>query len=438
MKASIDWLNDYIDLSDLSPEEIAAHLTMGGLEVEDVSDRFAFLNTVVAALVLKVTPISGSHHLKLCAVEAGHLGEFQVVCGAPNVLEGLVAPLALPNTVLPCGTPIKAAQIHGITSTGMLCSAAELSLGEDASGLMSLTAAPGTSLKTITGRQDWVFEIGITPNRPDALSIIGLARDLSAILNRPLKDVVINLSENGPPVETLAQVEIHAPDHAHRYVARVINKVKIGPSPPWLVNRLAAVGIRSINNIVDITNYVMIEMGQPLHAFDLANLAGQRIIVDTAPQGSHFTTLDGQERELKADLTLMICDGEKPVALAGIMGGLNSEIEDHTQDILLESAYFNPTTVRRTSRTLGLSTDASYRFERGCDPEICLKAANRSAALIAELSGGVVARGAIDCYPSPHLPKTVNFSPQKCNKFLGTHHKVEDMLRVLEAIGIKA
>ncbi len=437
MKATIQWLEDFIDLQDLSPAQVADKLTMAGLEVEDLSDRFAFLNQVVAAAIVSAEPVAGSDHLKVCQVNAGEHGSLTVVCGAPNARPGLVAPLALPGASLPGGLVVRETEIRGLRSQGMLCSQAELSLGPDASQLWELQASCGLSLKELSGRQDWVLEIGITPNRADALSIIGLARDLSAVLNRPLRLPQIELEESGPPIETLASVSIEAPEHALRYVARLIEDVKIGPSPQWLADRLSAVGLRPISNVVDITNYVMLEMGLPLHAFDLDAVAGRRIVVKTYPQGSRFTTLDGQERELKSKTNLMICDGEKPVALAGIMGGLNSEIQPSTRHILLEGACFNATTIRRTSRALGLSTDASYRYERGCDPEICARATARAISLMRQLAGGRVASGCLDLYPRPFKPIEVKFSPARCNAYLGTAHKAEDMSRVLRAIGLK-
>ena len=439
MKATINWLEDFVDLSGLSPQQVADKLTMAGLEVEGLSDRFAHLATVVAARLEAVSPVPGSDHLKICQVEAGEHGSFEVVCGAPNAREGLVAPLALPGTTLPGGLNVAAAEIRGLHSEGMLCSEAELGLGPDASGLMELGGTAGPTLKKLTGREDWVLEIGITPNRPDGLSIIGLARDLAALLNLPLRNKHrYNLiDDKGPDVTSLAKVTIDAPEHCYRFAARVIEDVKIGHSPAWLADRLAGVGLRSINNVVDVTNYVMIEMGQPLHAYDLETVADHHLIARTYPKGSRFTTLDGQERELTAEVNLMICDGEKPVGLAGIMGGLNSEIENSTRHILLEGAAFNATTIRRTSRALGLSTDASYRFERGSDPEICGQAVDRAISLMAEVAGGRVAAGRIDRYPYPFKPVVVPFSPARCNARLGTKHRAEDMVRVLRAIGLK-
>ena len=438
MKASIAWLNEYVDLKDLNPEDIAHKLTMAGLEVEELYDRFHFLNNVVAAKVVSLAPHPSADKLKICQVDAGTHGFFQVVCGASNVEAGGLYPLALVGASMPGGQLIKKAELRGVPSEGMLCSAHELALDADAAGLLLLKdAEPGQSLKALTGRTDWCITVGITPNRPDALSMIGLARDLSAILGRPLTLPETPVLEEGPEIKGLAQVEIEVPEHCPRYVARVLQGVKIGPSPKWLQDYLAAVGIRSINNIVDVTNYVMMETGQPLHAFDLAHLAGQKIIVKSYESGQKFTTLDGQERNLNSVVNLMICDAEKAVALAGIMGGLNSEVTENTKDILLESAAFKATTVRRSSRSLGLSTEASYRYERGSDPEICAYAADRAIELMRSLGGGLVARGRLDNYPRPHQAVVVPFSPEKCNALLGTKHQTADMVNVLSAIGLK-
>ncbi|MDR2945952.1 MAG: phenylalanine--tRNA ligase subunit beta, partial [Candidatus Adiutrix sp.] len=328
MKASIKWIEDFVDLSGHTPQQIAEKLTMAGLEVESLSDRFAHLEKVVSARLVSVAPMPKSDHLKICQVDAGAFGRFQVVCGAPNAREGMVAPLALVGVTLPGGVTIESAQLRGHQSNGMLCSEVELGVGSDASGIMDLSVEPGLTMREITGKEDWCLEVGITPNRPDGLSIVGLARDLSALLNRPLKTPGATPVESGPDINSLAQVSIEDPDYCYRYAARVITGVKIGPSPAWMAERLAAVGMRSINNVVDVTNYVMMEMGLPMHAFDLDTVAGRRIVVKSYPKGTHFTTLDGQERVLQNDVNLMICDGEKPVGLAGIMGGLNSEIED--------------------------------------------------------------------------------------------------------------
>jgi phenylalanyl-tRNA synthetase beta chain len=287
------------------------------------------------------------------------------------------------------------------------------------------------------GGGNFVLEIGVTPNRPDALSVLGLARELAALLDRPLKKTVPQVREEGPDVRTLAKVAIDDPDHCFRFAARVVTEVTIGPSPEWLAGRLTAAGLRLVNNIVDITNYVLLELGQPLHAYDLEEVSGRSLSARAYPAGTHFTTLDGQERRLSAEVNLMICDGDKPVGLAGIMGGLNSEIKPSTRHILLEGAAFNAATIRRASRANSLSTDASYRFERGSDPEICGLAVDRAAELMRALAGGRVAAGRLDLYPRPFSSPVVEFSPARANDYLGSSHPAEDMLRVLRAIGLE-
>ena len=287
------------------------------------------------------------------------------------------------------------------------------------------------------GHGGWVLEISVTPNRPDALSVMGLARDLAALLDRPLRRPAPQVREGGPETRTLARVAIDDPDHCFRFAARVILDVTLGPSPPWLADRLTASGLRPINNIVDITNYVMLELGQPLHAYDLDKVSGRRLAARAYPAGTLFTTLDGQERRLAAEVNLMICDGERPVGLAGIMGGLNSEIKPYTRHIFLEGAAFNAATIRRASRANGLSTDASYRFERGSDPEICGLAVDRAAEFMRALAGGRVAAGRLDLYPRPFAAPVIEFSPARANACLGTRHRTVDMLRVLRDIGLE-
>jgi len=435
MRVTYNWLRDYVDL-DLSPEDLAERLTMVGLEVEEIEDRYTYLDKVVAARVAAVEDHPRSKHLKVCRVETDR-DSFQVVCGAPNVAPGLLSPLALVGTQL-AGGPVSEAEIRGVHSVGMLCSEAELMVGPDADGIMVLpeTARPGQGLKEVLGLADWAFEVSVTPNRPDCLSVIGLAREVAGILGQKLKYPKIDLIEAEERIEDQTSVTILSPDHCPRYVARVIRGVKIGPSPFWMVDRLAGVGLRSINNVVDITNFVLMEVGQPLHSFDMERLDERRIVVQTAKAGQRFVTLDGVERILGPEM-LLICDARQGVALAGIMGGLNSEIVPETANVLLESAYFNPVGIRRTSKTLGLSTEASFRFERGIDPDGCVFAADRAAALMAALAGGRVSAGVIDAYPKVQ-PKTVlSFSPTGCNAFLGTGFEPEAMVRSLEGIELK-
>ena len=433
MRVSYKWLQDYVDL-DIPPDELAHRLTMVGLEVEELKDRYAYLDSVRVGRVASVADHPKSDHLKICRVETGR-DVYQVVCGAPNVSEGMLAPLALVGTEMPGGRPVAEAEIRGVRSVGMLCSEAELMLGPDHSGIWSLpaTARMGQGLKEATGVSDWVFEIGITPNRADCLSFIGVAREIAGMLGRPLKYPVVEIRESGQAATDQASVRIEAPDHCPRYVARVINGVNIGPSPFWLVDRLSSIGLRSISNVVDITNFVMMEMGQPLHAFDLNHVDQHRIVVKTAQEGDRFVTLDAAERILGPAM-LMICDAGGPVGVAGVMGGLNSEIVPETTDVLLESAYFDPISIRRTAKNLGLPTEASFRFERGIDQDGCLNAANRAAALMADLAGGRVAPGVMDEHPKPRKTISIPFSSDACNAFLGTEFEPADMKTALTGI----
>ncbi|MFH1138038.1 MAG: phenylalanine--tRNA ligase subunit beta [Pseudomonadota bacterium] len=435
MRISYQWLRDYVDL-DVPAQEIADRLSLSGLEVEGLHDRHSHLETVLAAYVADVSPHPNSDHLTICSVKTREQ-TYQVICGAPNVVPGMFSALALVGTELPNGKTVVETEIRGVRSVGMLCSEAELLVGPDASGIMALDKKHqlGDSLKKILGLEDFVFEIGITPNRPDCLSALGVARELAALFRKQLKYPEIVLNEQSFGVENLASVQVLAPDHCPRFTARVILDVKIGPSPFWLVERLAGAGLRSINNVVDITNFVMMEMGQPLHSFDLDKLAEKRIVVRTAAEGDRFVTLDSTERILTPS-ALMICDGQKPVGVAGVMGGLNSEIVPDTKNVLLESAYFSPVSIRRTSKNLGLSTEASYRFERGIDPLGCERASRRAAALIAELAGGLVASGVIDIQPEPFPSRVIPFSPAKCNAFLGSGFSPEEMISTLERIEI--
>lgn len=436
MLVTYNWLSSYVDL-EIAPQDLAHKLTMAGLEVENLYHRYEYLDKVVVCRVAKVEDHPRSDVLKVCQVETDQ-ESFQVVCGAPNVTRGMISALARVGAELPDNDTVKEVDLRGVLSTGNLCSAAELLVGDEASGIISLPDGTrlGSGLKEALGLDDWVFEIDITPNRPDCLNVLGVAREAAGIVGAKLKYPEIKLEEARVSVEDQASIDILAPDHCPRYVARVINGITIGPSPFWLVDRLAGVGIRAINNIVDITNYVLMEMGQPLHAFDLDRVADHRIVVKTAEEGERFTTLDGEERIMGPEM-LMICDGQRPVALAGVMGGLNSEILPITTDVLLESAYFNPVSIRRTAKTLGLSTEASFRFERGIDPVGCAQAADRAAALMAELAGGKVAAGYIDANPIPHQPVKVSFSYSSCNEFLGTNIEPDKMAKTLTGIELK-
>ncbi len=419
MKISINWLKQYVSI-DIPLSKLADRLTMAGLEVEAVIDRYAHLSNVVVGKILDIRPHPNADNLRLCKVDVGRK-TVSVVCGAPNVQKGMKVPCALPGALMPSGLLIEKTRIRGEASEGMLCSELELGLGADGSGILVLASdlTEGSPLAEALPLSDIAFEIGLTPNRPDCLSHIGVAREVAALLNQPLNLPKITLPQGSGRISDLTSVTIEAPELCPRYAARLLTDVRVAPSPAWLQDRLRSVDLKPINNIVDVTNYVMLEFGQPLHAFDFDRLYENRIVVKTAASGDRFTTLDGKERIL-TDETLMICDGEKPVAIAGVMGGENSEIEEKTTRVLIESAYFNPISIRKTSKHLGLSTDASYRFERGVDPMGTVIALNRAAQLMAEVSGGRLVDGVIDAYPSPTAPPTIRLSVKKTNRHLGT------------------
>jgi phenylalanyl-tRNA synthetase beta chain len=433
MKVSLTWLKEYVPI-DMAIPDLADALTMAGLEVEAVEDRYAHLETVVVGQVVEVLPHPNADRLKLCRVDGGS-GMVTVVCGAPNVTPGVRAPLARVGTRLPDGTLLAKTLIRGETSEGMLCSEVELGLGLDGSGLMLLEDdfRPGTSLKAALKLFDGTLEIGLTPNRPDCLSMMGVAREIAAIQNVKMNPPVFSLPDAQGDIRALTSVTIEAPDHCPRYAARLINHVTVAPSPYWLQDRLRSVGVRPINNVVDVTNFVMLETGQPLHAFDFDHLSGHRIVVRTAADQEPFTTLDQKSRRL-SDQVLMICDGEKPVAIGGVMGGLNSEIEDATTRVLIESACFDPISIRRTSKALGLNTDASHRFERGVDPDGTLFALNRAAGLMAELGQGRLVDGIIDEDFRTSPPLVISLHVRATNDLLGTDLDRDRMAALLESI----
>jgi phenylalanyl-tRNA synthetase beta chain len=367
MKFTVNWLKEYINL-DITVEALADKLTMLGLEVDSVDELYTDLESIKVAEILSVRPHPDADRLTLCDVSVGS-EQFQVVCGAPNAREGLMTPIALPGTTLPSGMEVKKAAIRGQESSGMLCSEKDLGISEDHTGIMELdgSVSSGDSLSSALALGDTLIEVDLTPNRPDCTSVIGIAREVAGFtgqqMDLPVKNDLPALTGEGVPFS----IEVHDPEDCPRYAARLLKNVTIGPSPWWLKKRLLSVGQRPINNVVDITNLVMLEYGQPLHAFDFDLLGGGRIIVRRAKDGEDIVTLDGEKRKLDNQM-LLICDAEKPVAVAGVMGGENSEVNDNTKDILLESACFNPLSVRRTARQLNLGTEASYRFERGVDP----------------------------------------------------------------------
>ncbi len=419
MKVSLNWLKEHVDIS-LSPDELSHVLTMAGLEIEGVETVGQNLDRILVSRILEVRPHPNADRLTLCQVDTG-TDTVQVVCGAPNVAEGVLAPLILPGEKLPDGRKMKESRIRGEISKGMLLAEDELGLTDDHTGIMVLpdAAVPGTPLSEYLDFPDWIFEVSITPNRPDCTNVRGIAREIAANTGRSLKPLDRGVNAEGPAVESLTSVTIEDPDGCPRYAAAVVQGVSLGPSPFWVRYRLFHSGVRSISNLVDVSNYVMLEVGQPLHAFDYDRLSENRISVRRAKENERFTTLDGVARDLDPEI-LLICDGQKPVALAGIMGGLNSEIYDDTKNILVESAFFDPVTVRRGSKRLGLSTEASYRFERGADIGGAVDALDRTLYLVKLLAGGVAAKGVVDAYPKPFTAPRISFRPEKTNTLLGT------------------
>jgi phenylalanyl-tRNA synthetase beta chain len=433
MKFSFQWLREFVDFPH-SPEELADALTHLGLEVEAVSAWKAEFQGVKVGQILSFQPLPETGHLSVCRVADGEK-TLTVLCGAPNLKAGEKAALAPPGAVLPGGLRIEAASIRGVLSEGMLCSEKELGVSEEGSGLWLLDPSLplGAPLEKVLELSDWILEVNVTPNRADCLCVAGLAREIGALARRPLRLPEPPVFSGPDKAGDLASVSIERPDLCPRYVAQMILGVKIAPSPFRIRRRLEALDVRAINNIVDATNYVMLEMGQPLHAFDFEFLEERRIVVRTASPGETFTTLDGVARKLPAEC-LMICDGRKPVALAGIMGGLNSEVRPETKNILLESAYFDPMGIRRTAKSVGLSTEASLRFERGVDPNGTLHAANRAAALMVETGGGRATREAVDAYPRRIEPVEISLRPSRINRLLGTEIPPEEIVSALRSL----
>ncbi|MCB0378357.1 MAG: phenylalanine--tRNA ligase subunit beta [Bdellovibrionales bacterium] len=411
MKISLQWLNDYIDLRDYNDrlDELSSLLTKSGLEVEDMENPSAHWDHIVVGELLEVGRHPDADKLTLCKVNVGGQEPLQIVCGAKNHKQGDKVAVATVGAVLPGDFKIKKSKIRGVESFGMLCSKTELGLSEESDGILIMDKAVkvGAPLKEAFGEGDVVFELNVTPNRADCLSHIGLARELSTLLDRPVKKTSPEIRESGKAIDDWIKVQLKDDQGCPRYCGRIISGVKVGPSPTWLQQRLQAVGVNSINNIVDITNYVLFEYGQPLHAFDYSQIQKQTITIEKAKTGESFTTLDGTEVKLN-DHDLLIKDGGRAVALAGVVGGQNSGVSASTTDIFLESAFFTAEGVRKTSRAHGIETDSCYRFSRGVDPEQTLAAMDRAAALIQELGGGEIQKGHVDLYPKP-----VEFNPIK-------------------------
>jgi len=434
---SVNWLAQYVNLT-VEPAELASRLTMAGLE-SHVEPRYVDrIEGVLIGRVVEVEAHPKADKLFVCTVETGS-GQVRVVCGAPNVRPGMLSPLALPGARLKRGVRIKKTTLRGVESEGMLCAEDELGLSEDHSGIMDLTAEAkaGSGLEEIIDFNDHLLEVDLTPNRGDAASVFGIAREAAALLGQELRFPAIDYPESGPPAAELARVEILDPELCPRYAASLMTGLTVGPSPWWMREKLLSGGVRPINNLVDVTNYVLLELNQPLHSFDFERLAESRIVVRRARAGERFTTLDGQERKL-AEGMLLICDGQRPVGLAGVMGGLNSEIEAGTTQVLLEAAFFEPRSNRQTATALGLQTEASYRFQRGVDPEGLISALKRATRLIIELGGGRAHPGLIDEHPLPWRAPILPLRVAKTNAYLGTELTGEEMAGLLNSIQVRA
>jgi phenylalanyl-tRNA synthetase beta chain len=436
MKITWNWLAEFVDL-DMSAADLADRLTMAGLEVESVEATGLQLSRVVCAEVVVVKPHPRADRLRVCEVRPGGEETLAVVCGAPNVAAGQRVAFAPPGTVLPGGMRIEQTEIRGVASAGMLCSEHELGLGSDESGILVLAqdAPVGMPVGRIIGLEDTVLDVSVTPNRGDCMSILGIAREVAALTGARLHRQRIAVAESGETAADLIAITIEDADLCRRYAGRLVSGIRIGPSPLWMQCRLRAIGMRPINNVVDVTNFVMLERGQPLHAFDYQRLPKPEIVVRRARDIAAVTTLDGQLRRLERN-DLLITSGGEAVAIAGVMGAENSEVVDSTQRILLESAWFDPASVRRTSKRLGLRSEASYRFERTTDIEGIGHAADRAAALIAQLAGGVVARGCADSYPSPEQSAPIALRLKRVEDLLGIPVDREQATACLKAFGM--
>ena len=434
MKITYNWLKDFIDIS-LSPEEVADKLTMSGIEVDSVNSYNDFLKDIIVAEILEIEKVKDSDKLSLCKVFTGE-ETLDIVCGAKNMKKGDKVALAKIGAVLPGNFKIKKSKIRGVTSYGMLSSEQELGLAENSTGIMILDSnlKTGKSIGEECNLFDYIIEYEITPNRGDCLSVIGIARELSAITQTPIKLPDMEMNFLNEDINNYISVEIEDAELCPRYTARLIKDVEIKESPLWLKNRLIAVDLRPINNIVDITNYVMYELGQPLHAFDYEFIEEKKIIIKRAENNLEFTTLDSKTHKL-SDFNLLICDGKKPVALAGVMGGENSEVRDDTRDVLLEAAFFNPSNIRKTAKSLGIQTEAAYRFERAIDIENVDYASLRAAYLMQELADGKIVNGIVDAYPLKFKPNKIDLRRKRLNLIAGYDVDFTEAQNILKSLG---
>jgi len=445
MRVPMKWLGRYVDLTGVTAQEVAKLLTARGLEVEGVEKQGEDMQNVVVGYLNTVEKMENSDHLQICSVDVGAEEALQIVTGAPNIKQGDLVPVALHGAILPNGMKIKKGKLRGVMSEGMLCSGEELCLGEEdypsasVNGIMILREeyALGTDLREILGLDDEVLHAEATPNRPDLQSVIGIAREVAYAIGKPLvlPDITVK-AESDSNINDFVKVDVKNGDLCPRYMARTVRDIKIAPSPKWMHDALVAAGIRSINNIVDITNYVMLEYGQPMHAFDLSCVANDHIVVRTPAEGEKtITTLDEKERALDEN-TLLICDENKPVGIAGIMGGLNSEITENTKTVLFESAKFNGYNIRLSSKRLGLMSEASQRFVKGVDIEGTEAALERACHLIEELGAGKVDRGVIDVQSCDLSRKHITARPDRVNALIALDVPTEKMVEILNGLDI--
>ena len=442
MKVPLSWLKRYVPVS-ISTKELAHRLTMAGSEVAEVEEIGSNWDRdkVVVGRVLKVDRHPNADRLTLPAVDLGDGETMTVVCGAPNVAAGQKIAFAKEGSLLVSPRSgkiesLKAAQIRGVTSAGMVCSALELGLGEDHEGILVLDDDAPVGVPLVDYLGDAVLDIEVTPNRPDCLSVLGVAHEAAALTGERVAEPDLSYPEDGPSIETEAKIEIADPDLCYRYTASLIKGVKIGPSPQWMQDALIKAGQRPINNVVDITNYVMLEYGQPLHAFDFDAVKDRTIVVRAARPGEPLVTLDGERRTLNPPM-LTIADATDAIGLAGVMGGATSEMHEGTTSVLLESANFNPINTRRTAAALGLGTEASHRFERGIRAELAPRGLRRATQLILQIAGGKAARGIIDLYPRRQDPPIVKISRDRIKRVLGVELGIADVERVLDSLGFE-
>lgn len=435
MRISLRWLADWVQPLP-PPDELADLLNQAGIEVEAIERLGEGLERVVVGQVIEKSPVEGTDRLNLCSVDVGEGAPLSIVCGATNYRVGDKVPTALVGAVLPGGMKIEARKLRGVRSEGMLCSESELGLSEESEGLMILEAdaTVGSPIVEALSLDDVVFTINATPNRPDWLSHLGVAREVAALTGASLLWPKLELEEEGAPVEELASVQIEAEERCGRYAARVVEGVRFGASPRWMQARLVACGMRPLGNLIDITNYILLETGQPLHAFDLDKVRGGRIRVRMAAEGERLETLDGKERSLVAD-DLVIADEERALVLAGVMGGADAEVSEATTRMLIESAHFEASGIRRSSKRHQIHSESSHRFERGTDPEAVRFALDRAADLVRSLAGGRIARGTMDHYPGRREPGRVRLRFSRVGALLGTEVKAEESRRILERLG---